>query len=249
MIKYVEDIFYINEVAYKSVSVFADALYVKYYQNSNIKPLTQTYRFVANGMNYTVDNLESVLHYIIFDYQTFEIVYEKDYSEVEIDLISNLIKYQIDVGAKTKPIKNHTVVIDYNKLTNIEKKDKLSKIFKGTENTGIVYIPNIDMYTSSTLFHNPNMELNTTTNRFNKTRYVGDLMSVVLKTLNIYNNYKNYRIPISVNAQRLELNNFREFLGLVINNTDFEYINDRYYFSSQQKHLTKYLQLLGGEKI
>lgn len=241
MIDFVDDKFLIDGVEYTKVSAFADALYTKYLSATNIKPLIQSYRFVVNGMDYKVSDFEDVLHYIIYDYQTFDIRYTSDYSQVELDLIDVFLNYQIKIGAKTKPIKEHKKIRDFNILPQVQKKELLNKLFRGDGNTGVIYIPSIDLYTSSTLYSNPVKKYNSETKKYYKYRYVGDLLSVVLKTLLIDCNYEGFKQPCYHNKVRLELSSFKTLLGLVIVNGPVEVINDRYYLSSQQKHILKYV--------
>jgi hypothetical protein len=203
----------------------------------SIEDIKNTYPFKVSGLHKTANDFKELLKYVITDYQTIELIKNRNenFSEMELKLIEQIIRYQKEVGAYWDTVRvynppRENYIMD--EFTYKKQKTLLRK--KAKNNKGIYYLPTVDLYTSTELYNKSN-------NKWGKKdlrEYYGDIIEVVIKTLYLYDNTKiKFNYPYKVDNKR---KNARELKELYVKaresvgtGKDFKLVYKKYYYSRE----------------
>lgn len=220
--------------------------------------ITEEFPYLENGILYTANTLEEIYFKATFSYETFEPVEEtnKYYSANELHNIRLLLKYQKKMDAYYKHFQCKATVTEeeVKTLTHLQIKGRLNKAYKC--NRGVYYITGLRGYTSTTLYENPIIEKgeghsgHEGCGMYRKIRLFGRMATILPETLRLFDGTTSiFEYPFMLKGKEVSSNSIYEVYTLAYKNPDnFELVNARRYYSSQEKRIIKKLCNLGRLK-
>lgn len=221
--------------------------------------ITETFPYKESGVLGVVDSIEDVYFKAVFSYDCFslEIETNQHYSANEIRNIKAIQRYQKKMSAYYKPFQSKRTTIteeDVRAYTHEKLKGLFNKAYK--VNRGIYYLSGLKGYTSTTLYENPTIEpgaghgVSVGCGMYRKYRTYGKIAVVAVETLKLFDGTELvFNYPFSIKGRETSSNSIYEVYDLAYKHGEnFELLEDRRFYSSQQKKIVKKLKKLGVDK-
>ena len=221
--------------------------------------IVETFPYKESGVSGIVDNIEAIYFKAVFSYDCFspEIETNQHYSANEIRNIKAIQRYQKKIGAYYKPFQSKRTTItedDIRGYTHEKLKGLFNKAYR--VNKGIYYMSGLKGYTSTTLYENPTITpgnghgVSVGCGMYRKYRTFGRIAIVATETLKLFDGTElRFDYPVSIKGKETSSNSIYEVYSLAYKHGEnFELLEDRRFYSSQQKKIVKKLRKLGVDK-
>lgn len=213
--------------------------------------IVEQYPYIENGISKTASSIYELYYKVVLSYETIVISDENNefYSKNDLKNIESLIRYQREMSAKYSPFRSVRSDISDEIVKQYSQEQVKNILTKANrKNRGIYFISAVNGYCSTTLFENPIKVVSEESNRCYKKRLFGHISVVALETLRLFDNTELELSYLAVLGDKeLKCCNLYDVYRLVFKyKNDLKLVNEKYFFSKQQRQTIKKLRKVGG---